>query len=198
MSGVMCTAMFDNEDLDSIYDEHEESCKETLASFERDLKKLRTGRASSAILENLSVDYYSSKTPLSHLAQISTPEARLILVQVYDASAVAAVEKAIRSSDLGLNPSREGNVLRISIPPLTEEGRREVVKHIGRMAEDRKVSVRGHRRDANDSIKVLEKDNQISKDDGRRVAEKIQKQTDLFICELAKLVAKKEKECMEV
>lgn len=176
----------------------QDQCLGAVAAFKRDLQKVRTGRASAGLLENIQVEYYGSKTQLSHLAQLSTPEARTIVVQVYDASAVQAVEKAIKSSDLGFNPMREGNVLRVSVPALTEEVRREIVKHLHKMAEEMRVSVRSHRRDANDEAKKLEKDGDLTKDDAKKLQDKVQKQTDQSIAEIDKLLTAKEGEITEV
>lgn len=177
---------------------HDEECKTAIAAFKRELQKVRTGRASGSVLEGVMVEYYGSKTALSHLGQITTPEPRMIVVQVYDAGAAVAVEKAIHSSGLGFNPSREGNTIRIVVPPLTEETRRDIVKHLHKMAEDYRVSIRNHRRDANDVIKKLEKEGTVAKDEAQKVMEKVQKQTDSAIAELDKVLAQKEAECLEV
>lgn len=177
---------------------HDQECKAAIAAFKRDLLKVRTGRASGSLLEGIQVDYYGSKTPLVHLGQITTPEPRLIVVQVYDGSAAVAVEKAIHSAGLGFNPSREGNMIRIVVPPLTEESRKEIVKRLHKLAEDIKVSVRNHRRDANEEVKRLEKDTIVTKDESAKVLDKIQKQTDAAVQEVDKLLAAKEAECMEV
>lgn len=177
---------------------HDEECKAAVAAFKRDLLKIRTGRASGSLLEGVQVDYYGSKTPLVHLGQISTPEPRLIVVQVYDAGAAAAVEKAIQTSGLGFNPAREGNTIRVVVPPLTEESRKEIVKRLHKLAEDIKVSVRNHRRDANESVKKLEKDGIVAKDDSAKVLDKVQKRTDAAVQEVDKLLQAKEAECMEV
>jgi ribosome recycling factor len=181
-----------------VLSQHEEECKAALSAFKRDLQKVRTGRASASLLEGVQVDYYGSKTPLVHLGQITTPEPRLIQIQVYDASAAAAVEKAIHGAGLGFNPSREGNLIRVVVPPLTEESRREIVKRLHKQAEDIKVSVRNHRRDANESIKKLEKDGIVAKDESAKILERIQKQTDTAVSDVDKLLESKEAECMEV
>lgn len=178
--------------------EHDEQCKQAVSSFKKDLQKFRTGRASASLLESIYVDYYGSKTQLMHLGQISTPEPRMISVQVYDASAAPAVEKAIQSAGLGLNPSREGNLIRIMIPALTEESRKDIVKKLHKLAEDIKVSVRNHRRDANEKVKKAEKNSEISKDDSAKLLDRIQKQTDSACAEVDKLASTKEAECMEV
>lgn len=181
-----------------ILDTHESECKSAVAAFKRDLQKMRTGRASGSLIENVVVDYYGNKTPVVHLGQISTPEARLIVVQVYDAGAAPAVEKAIRNAGLNFNPTREGNTVRISVPPLTEESRKEIVRHLHKMAEEIKVSIRNHRRDANEGIKKLEKDSVLTKDDAKKTLDRIQKQTDAYTDEVDVLLKQKEAECMEV
>lgn len=178
--------------------QHEDDCDGALEAFKRDLSRVRTGRASTGLLEGIQVEYYGARTALTHLAQLSTPEANLILVQVYDQGAAAAVERAIIESGLGFNPSRDGNVLRVFVPPLSEERRREIVKHLHRMAEEIKVSVRNHRRDANDNIKDLEKNGEVNKDDAKKFLDKIQKQTDSRIAETDILLKEKEEECMAV
>ena len=184
--------------VDEVVKLHDTDSKESVAAFKRDLLKMRTGRASASMVENIQVDYYGSRTPLMHLGQITAPEARTIIIQVYDGSAVESVDKALRTSDLNLNPSREANTLRINIPALTEETRRDIVKVLHKHAEEMRVSIRNHRRDANDLVKKFEKDSTITKDDSKRAMDKIQKQTDLYIQEIDKLLAAKEAECMEV
>ena len=181
-----------------VISEHEKQYQAAITALKRDLHKVRSSRASTSLVEGLQVDYYGTKTALSHLAQISAPEPRLITVAVYDANAVSAIDKAIRASDLGFNPMREGNTLRILVPALTEESRREIVKHLHKMAEEIRVSVRNHRRDANELLKRFEKDGSLAKDDAKKSTDKIQKQTDFAIQEIDKLLAAKEKECMEV
>jgi len=188
----------DMDSVQSMLKKLEEQCVAAIAAFKRDLSKVRTGRASSGLLENIMVDYYGSKTHLSHLAQISTPEARTIVVQVYDAGAVQAVEKAIKTSDLGFNPMREGNMLRVSVPALTQEVRKEIVKLLNKMGEEMKVSVRNHRRDSMDMLKKLEKDGEVTKDDTKKLTDKIQKQIDSTISEIEKLLTSKEAEITEV
>ena len=183
---------------DQIVAKHNEQCGATINAFKRDLGKVRTGRASSGLLEGIHVEYYGSRVPLTQLGQISAPEARLIIIQVYDSNAVQSIEKAIQSSGLGFNPARDGNTIRIVVPPLTEESRREIVKHLHKLAEEIRVSIRNHRRDANDAIKKLEKDNTLSKDDVKRTQDKIQKQTDSFITQVDTLLTAKEAESMEV
>ena len=183
---------------DSVLEKLSESFSNALSAFKRDLQGLRTGRASPGLVEGIQVDYYGTKTALSHLAQVSTPEPRLIVIQVYDVNAIAPIEKSIQSSNLGFNPSRDGNMLRINIAPLTEEGRKNLVKVLRKMAEDMKISVRNHRRDANDTVKKLEKESELSKDDAKKVLDRIQKETDSAISEVDNLLKAKEAECMEV
>ena len=177
---------------------HEQAVKEVVSAFRRELQKVRTGRASTSVLEGVLVDYYGSKTALVHLGQITVPEPRLISIQVYDTGALAAIEKAIHGAGLGLNPAREGNTIRLMVPPLTEETRRDIVKHLHKMTEDFRVSVRNHRREANDGLKKLEKDSLLSKDEVAKTMDKVQKQTDAAIAEIDKALAQKEAECLEV
>ncbi|MCL4140791.1 UNVERIFIED_CONTAM: hypothetical protein GTU68_042328, partial [Idotea baltica] len=161
-------------------------------------RHLQKGRAVIFACGRITVDYYGAKTPLQQLAQLSTPEARQILAQVFDAGAVEAVEKAIRSSSLGFNPSRDGNTLRIAIPALTEESRRDIVKHLNKMAEESRISVRNHRRDANDEIKKAEKEASLSKDEAKKGLDKVQEQTNTFVAQVDSLLQAKEAEVMEV
>lgn len=184
-------------DANQIISRHKNDCEKVLAAFKKELHGIRTGRASTGLVENIVVDYYGAKTPLSHLGQLSTPEARVILVQVYDASAAAAIEKAIQTSNLGINPSRDGNSIRLIVPPLTEQSRKDIIKMVSRLAEEMKVSVRNHRRDANEEVKKMEKDG-LGKDDVKKAQDKIQKQTDLTIEEIDKMFKVKEAECLEV
>ena len=184
--------------LKEVYSKHEEDCKKTIEAFKKDLKKVRSGRASASLIENIMVEYYGSKTPLMHVGQISSPEARLLTVQVFDAGAIEACDKAIRSSDLGLNPSIEGNVLRIIIPPLTEETRKDIVRSLGKRTEEIRISIRNHRRDANESIKKLEKDGDVGKDDSKKAQDNIQTITNDSIKVVDKMLKDKEAECMEV
>lgn len=185
-------------DVGEVNSQYQQKCQNAVASFKRDIQKLRTGRASAGLLEGVMVEYYGAKTALSHLASISTPEPRLILLQVYDSNAVASVEKAIKTSDLGFNPSREGNSIRITVPQMTEQTRKDVVKLLHKMAEEHRVSIRNNRRDANNALKQLEKDGKLAQDDSKKAQEKTQKQTDSYIAEVDKLLTHKEAEVMEV
>lgn len=184
--------------MNEVLEFHNEACDSAVDAFKRDLQKMRTGRANTGVLESVMVDYYGAKTALPHLGQISSPEPRLMMVQVYDSSAVDSVVKALRTSEHAFNPSRDGNTLRISVPPLTEETRRDIVKMLHKMAEEIRVSIRNHRRDANDELKKLEKDGEITKDDVKRAQEVIQKQTDAHIARVDEMLKAKEVEVLEV
>ena len=164
----------------------------------KDLTTIRTGRASIAILDNINVDYYGAPTPINQVAQLSTPEPSLITVQPYDASLVGPVEKAIRASDLGLNPSNDGRLIRIPIPPLTEERRKELAKHIHKILEEHRTAVRNIRRDGNDHMKKMLKDKTISEDDEKKSLDEIQKITDDYIRKLDEVGKNKEAEIMKV
>ena len=167
-------------------------------SFKGDLASLRSGRASANMLDPIMVEAYGARTPLSQLATVSVPEPRLLSVQVWDRSMVHAVEKAIAASNLGLTPSTEGQVLRLRIPELNEERRRELVKVAHKYSEAARVAVRHVRRDGLDVLKKLEKDHKISEDDGKRSSEQVQKATDETIAEIDKMLATKEKEILTV
>ena len=186
------------EALKEVYSKHEQDCEKTIEAFKKDLKKVRSGRASASLIENIMVDHYGSKTPLMHLGQISSPEARLLTVQVFDAGAIEACDKAIKSSDLGLNPSIEGNILRIMIPPLTEETRKDIVRSLGKRTEEIRISIRNHRRDANESIKKLEKNGDVGKDDSKKAQDNVQTITNDSIKIVDKMLKDKEAECMAV
>jgi ribosome recycling factor len=167
-------------------------------AFKHDLGSLRTGRASPNLLDPIQVDAYGSAMPITQVATVSVPEPRLLSVQVWDRSMVSAVEKAIRESDLGLNPQTEGQVIRLRIPEMNEQRRKEMVKVSHKYAEEARVAIRHVRRDGLDLLKKLEKDSAISEDDSKRHAEQVQKATDQFVAEVETLVAAKEKEIMHV
>jgi ribosome recycling factor len=169
-----------------------------LQALHREFGGLRTGRAATSLLEPLTVDAYGSQMPMNQVGTISAPEPRMLTVQVWDNSLIKAVEKAIRESDLGLNPQTEGNTLRVPIPNLSEERRGELKKVASRYAEQAKIAVRNVRRDGMDHLKKMEKDGDISKDEHRDVADEIQKLTDKHITEIDKVYAAKEKEIMQV
>lgn len=181
----------------SIKKSAEERMDKAIGAFRRDLSTLRAGKASPALFDRVQVEYYGTLTPLNQLANINTPDSRTLMIQPWDKSSLAAIEKAILKSDLGLTPSNDGSSIRISVPPLTEERRAELVKTAKKFAEEAKVAIRNIRRDANDDIKKLEKTD-ISEDESRRHQDDIQKSTDKFISEVEKVLSAKEKEIMEV
>jgi ribosome recycling factor len=170
----------------------------TVGALRKDFTRTRTGRASTALLEGITVDYYGTRTPLNQIAGLSAPEPRLLVIQPYDKSALQQIERSILQSDLGLVPVNDGKILRVPIPELTEERRRELVKHVRKVAEDYRVSVRSHRRDALDLLKSLEKDKEITEDDVRKATEKIQEITKSFTDKVDQVLKAKEQEIMEV
>ena len=172
--------------------------EKTLGALRRELSHVRTGRASTSILEGLTVDYYGAKTPLNQLATLSAPEPTLLVVTPFDKSVIGAIEKAIKASDLGLNPLNDGKIIRIPIPPLTEERRRDLVKHVRKLAEDYRVSMRTHRRDSLEMLKELEKEKAITEDDRRHAAEKIEALTKQYIERVEQVLKAKEDEIMAV
>lgn len=172
--------------------------KRTIESLRDDLSKLRTGRASTGILEHVMVDYYGSPTPLSQVANLGVADARTITVQPWDRKMIPVIEKAILMADLGLNPAAFGDMVRVPVPPLTEERRREICKVVRGDGEDAKVAIRNLRRDANEHVKKLEKAKEVSEDEQSRSEKEIQKMTDKYIAEVDQVVSAKEKEVMTV
>ena len=172
----------------------EQKMQKSIDTLKADLAKVRTGRAHAGILDHVQVDYYGTPTHINQVANITLLDARTIGVQPWEKKMMAAIEKAIRESDLGLNPSTQGDVIRVPTPALTEERRKEMVKLVKSEAEDAKIAIRNIRRDANESLKKLLKDKAISEDDERRSQDDVQKLTDKFVAEVDKLVAEKEKE----
>ncbi|MBI4847588.1 MAG: ribosome recycling factor [Nitrospirae bacterium] len=166
--------------------------------LKKDLGGIRTGRASLAVFDGITMDYFGTPTPINHVATLSVPESRLITIQPWDPKIIADIERAIQKSDLGLNPSNDGKIIRIAIPPLTEERRKDIVKHVHKRGEEAKVAIRNIRRDANEEIKKLEKDKHISEDDTKRSTEEIQKTTDIYIKKVDDVIYHKETEVMEV
>ena len=184
--------------ISEIHSQAEYKMKRTVETLREDFIKIRTGRASTSLLDHVMVDYYGTMTPINQVAQIGVADARTLTVQPWEKNMVAIVEKAIRSSDLGLNPATSGMLIRVPLPPLTEERRRELTKVVRHLGEDAKVAVRNLRRDANENIKKLTKAKEISEDDESRAEKEIQKLTDNFVVEIDKAVADKEKEVMTV
>ena len=171
--------------------------EKAVSDFQHELSTLRTGRASINILDGITVDYYGTPTPLNQLANLHVPEPGLITVQPWDVSQISAMEKAIRTSDLGINPANDGKVIRLPIPPLNEERRKEMVKRLNGIAEEHRVAVRNIRRDANDQVKKLTKDKKIAEDEERRALDETQKLTDAQMAKLDAAARSKEKELLE-
>lgn len=176
----------------------EERMKKSVTALESEFKTLRTGRASASLFDKIKVDYYGQQTPLAQAANISIPEARLVVIQPWDKSLISEIERAIHKSELSLNPSNDGKVIRISIPPLTEERRKDLVKVAKQTAEQSRVALRNIRRDAIDSLKELEKEKLISEDERKSGEQEIQKLTDEYVKEIGTVLDKKEHEIMEV
>ncbi len=183
--------------IDAVYEQTRDRMEKSIESLKTELKKVRTGRASASLVDGIRVDYYGTPTPLKQLATISVPESRLITIQPWDVNAVKDVEKALLKSDLGLTPSSDGKIIRISIPPLTEERRKELVKQVNKTCEDYKVAVRNIRRDSNDTLKNLKKDGDISEDEAFRAQDEVQKITDTYIGKIDTIYKEKEKEILE-
>ena len=184
--------------MQAVIDSTEEKMKKTLANLKDGFASLRTGRASAALFDKIKVDYYGEKSPLNQVANISVPEARLIVIQPWDKNMIIEIEKAIRSSELSLNPSNDGKVIRIAVPPLTEERRKELVKFAKSQAEQSRVSVRNIRREGIDELKKMQKDSLITEDDESKASVDMQKLTDSYINNINQVLEEKEKEIMEV
>lgn len=176
----------------------EKENQESIKSLKDHLQKIRTGRANVSFLDSIMVDYYGTPTPLKQVANLSTPEARLIQVQAWEPSLLAAIEKSIIAANLGFTPQNDGKVVRVPIPALTEERRKDLVKQAKKLGEDSKVGIRNNRRDANEALKKLQTDREISEDDGKRALEEIQKKTDSAIQEVDKIIATKEAEILTI
>ena len=181
--------------MDSILKTSEDRMKKTIKNLEEEFNNLRTGRASPSLFDKIKIDYYGNPTPLNQVSNISTPEARLIVIQPWDKNLIGEIEKAIQKSELSLNPASDGKIIRISIPPLTEERRKELVKHAKQIAEQSRVAIRNIRRDGNDALKKVDN---ASEDDVKRGEEDVQKLTDSYIKNINSLLETKEMEIMEV
>jgi ribosome recycling factor len=181
-----------------VHKEMKQSMEKTLSVLKEDLNTVRAGRANPAMLDKVKVEYYGAITPLNQLASITAPEPRLITVQPYDVTSLQSIEKAIITSDLGLNPSNDGKVIRINIPQLTEERRRDLVKLVKKMAEEGKVAIRNERRNTNDELKKMEKNNEITEDDLKDGLDTVQEITNDYIEKIDELVKHKEAEILEV
>ena len=178
------------------------NCKQNmekrLKSFEGELKQVRTGRASVAVLDNVRVDYYGNPTPLNQVATMATPDARTITIAPFEKKLIAEIEKAIRIADIGVQPTNDGNIVRLPFPALTEERRKDIVKNLKKIAEDAKVGIRNVRRDANEDVKKQEKDKKITEDERKKLEDVVQKHTDSFIKMIDEKLAAKEKEVMTI
>lgn len=183
------------EDILKIADEKMEKTTETL---KRELASMKAGRANTAMLDRIEAEYYGSNTPINQLGNISIPEPRVLAIQPWDKSSIKAIEKAILKSDLGINPSNDGEVIRLVVPELTEETRKEIVKNVKKAEENSKVAIRAIRRDCNDKLKSLKKNNDITEDQLKKSEEDIQKKTDSFIKDIENIVEAKEKEVMSI
>jgi ribosome recycling factor len=184
--------------VQEIYQETEHKMERSLAALHKELSRIRTGRASLALLDGIVIDYYNTPTPLNQMATLAVPESRLITIQPWDRSQIGMIEKAIQRSDLGLTPVNDGKMIRLAIPPLTEERRKELVKQVKKIGEETKIALRNVRREGNDGLKALEKAKQVSEDDCRRGQEQVQKITDRFIAKVDEILGAKEREVMEV
>jgi len=184
--------------VDEIFEDLKDRMGKSIESLKREYSRLRTGRASISLLDGIRVSYYDTPTPLNQMASLAVPEPRLIVIQPWDKTAIEDIEKAILKSELGLTPMNDGKVIRISIPPLTEERRKELVKVARKMSEENKVAIRNIRRDANEMLKDLKKEKEITEDDLFRSQEEVQKATDQFISQVDELCAAKEKEILEI
>ncbi|MDH5392117.1 MAG: ribosome recycling factor [Gammaproteobacteria bacterium] len=184
--------------IDDVKDDASSRMAKSVESFKNDLVKIRTGRAHPSLLDQVTVDYYGSETPLNQVAKVSTEDARTLMVSPWEKDMVKAVEKAIMNSDLGLNPSTAGTTIRVPLPPLTEERRRDLVKVVKAEAEHARIAIRNIRRDANSDLKEYQKEKEISEDDERRGQELIQKLTDKAIADIEVILSEKEKELMDI
>ena len=178
--------------------DYEAKMKKTIASYTENLSTIRAGRANPDVLKKVSVDYYGSPTPIASIAEIKVADARTIVITAWDKSAMKGIEKAILTSDIGINPQNDGSCIRLNFPPTTEERRRELSKQISKMGEDSKVAVRNIRRDANDKIKAMKKDSEMTEDEAKQSDKLIQDLTDKYIKEIDTITASKTKEIMEI
>jgi ribosome recycling factor len=183
---------------DDLFGDAERRMQKAVEVLKQDISSIRTGRASLALIERITVDYYGTPTPINQVASVSIPEARLLVIQPWDRKMLIDIEKAIQKSDLGINPNNDGQVIRLAIPPLNEERRREMVKTLHKKLDEHKVAIRNIRRDAHDKLRDREKKKEISEDELKRSTERLQKLTDRFIEEMDKIGKSKELEILEV
>lgn len=181
-----------------IHKELEDKMQKTVKVFKEELHSIRAGRANPALLDRITVEYYGSATPLKQIASVSAPEARVLVIQPYDQTAIQAIEKAITQSDIGINPSNDGKIIRLAIPQLTEERRKELIKIVKKTGEEAKVAIRNARRDTNDKLKKMQKNGELTEDDLKKSEDKVQKTTNKYTEIIEGLISKKEEEMMEV
>jgi ribosome recycling factor len=184
--------------IEDVIRESEDKMKKTIESLKRELTGIRTGRATPALLERVTVDYYGTPTPINQVANVSVPEPRLLMISPWDRSLLPTIERALLKSDLGITPNSDGTVIRLALPSLTEERRKELVKSVSKKSEEEKVAIRNIRREANEHLKKLQKDSKISEDEEKRAEEKVQKLTDKYIVEIDQITKAKDAEIMEV
>lgn len=184
--------------VDDVFNDTEHKMERSLAALRKDLSRIRTGRASLALLEGITVDYYGTPTPLHQVATLAVPESRLITIQPWDKAQLGLIEKSIQRSDLGLTPINDGKIIRLAIPPLTAERRKDLVKQVKKIGEEAKIALRNVRREGNDALREREKAKQISEDDWRRSQEQMQKLTDRYISQVDDILSAKEHEILEV
>ncbi len=185
-------------DVESVFQETRQRMSKTVESLNKEFSRIRTGRATPSLLDGITVEYYGSSLPINQVANISVPEARLMVIQPWEKNMLAPIEKAIQASDLGLNPQNDGNLIRVPIPPLSEERRRDLVKSCKKISEDSKVAVRNIRRDSNEKLKKAEKDKEITQDEQKKALDRIQKLTDEYIGAIDEQLGHKETEIMQV
>ncbi|WP_432665022.1 ribosome recycling factor [Wukongibacter baidiensis] len=181
-----------------VHKNFEQKMKKSINVLKEELQSIRAGRANPALLDRITVEYYGSPTPLKQLAGISAPEPRLLVIQPYDANSISDIERAIIQSDLGINPSNDGKIIRLAIPMLTEERRKELQKVVKKTGEEIKVAIRNERREANDKLKKMSKNNELTEDDLKRAEDEVQKMTDKYVKEVDGLISRKEEEILEV
>jgi ribosome recycling factor len=184
--------------VDDILAETEEGMKKAIDAFKRDLSKVRTGRANLALLDDVKIEYYGSLTPLNQVATLNVVDARLITVKPWEKNLIPVIEKAVRAASLGINPVADADLVRLPVPPLTQERRKELAKQVGKMAENARVAVRAARRDGNEMLKDAEKEKEISEDEGKRGQKGIQELTDKYVAQVEDIAANKEKEILEI
>lgn len=183
---------------EAIMKQTKDKMAQAVQAYSKNLSTVRAGRANPSILDNVYVDYYGASTPLNQISTVSAPEPRLLMVTPFDKTSVGAIEKAIQIADLGMSPSNDGNVIRLSVPMLTEERRKDLVKVVGKFGEEARVQIRNIRRDSNDQLKKAEKDGEVTEDELRNLQDTVQKETDKYIVQLDEIAKNKEKEILEV